>query len=354
VRTIIDGMAYDTDTAKFIARGDYRHPMSDASWWLYRTPNGAFFEVYYGHDGAPEEVNPFTDEQAHRFLEKNANHLVEEYFGPMPEASPPSLMRFSRRTVIAAIEVFERLNHAELTRFVLKLGPEFPRWVGSPSLSIANRLNNLIEIVDQWPDRPLDDGQLLRDVLIEAAVGLLPPVDPEHPWSEYEEYSPMHARAGALLRALNRDGFTVFEGKLRRELPIDIDLPTTQSEVDRLLDKHGFAVPKGQLVQAIDAHARGNWAGANGQFRPFFEGLLDEIAGKVASGLGDSIRRLIAVKFLSSDLNERDFIQGLMKRLHAHGPHPGLSGEGDSTYRFHLVLLTAHLLLTRLDAWERP
>src|SRR6266436_1623774 len=100
IRRIIDGLAYDTETSTFIARGDHGHEMSEASWSLYRTREGAFFEVYAGHDGVLEEVNPFTDKQARRFLEVNANHLVEEYFGPMPDAHPPLPMRFSRRTLI--------------------------------------------------------------------------------------------------------------------------------------------------------------------------------------------------------------------------------------------------------------
>src|SRR5262249_49495693 len=70
-----------------------------------------------------------------------------------------------------------------------------------------------------------------------------------------------------LVHNLERDGFTVAEKTLRRVLPVDIGLPAAQSEVDRLLDKHGFNIPKSQLAQAIDAHARGNWASANGHFR---------------------------------------------------------------------------------------
>ena len=56
MRRIISGMAYDTDTATFIARGDYDHPLSAAWWSLYRTRNGAFFEVYAGHDGVVEDI----------------------------------------------------------------------------------------------------------------------------------------------------------------------------------------------------------------------------------------------------------------------------------------------------------
>jgi hypothetical protein len=359
MRTIIDGMAYDTDTAEFIAQGDHDHPASGASWSLYRTPNGAFFEVYVGHDGVVEEINPFTNKQARRFLEKTANHLVEKYFGPMPEAYPPAPLRFSRRTVIAAIELLERLTHAQLTRFALKLGPEFLRRVGLPPQSVANRLNNLISIVDAAPEQHLDNGELLRDALVDAAVGLIPH-EREYDWQEPPSLRPSEA---AFLRALEVDGFTVSGGELRRTLPVDVGLPTAQSEIDRLIEKHGFTTAKGHLKQALDAHARGNWAAANSQIRTFMDALLDEIAVNLdptASSLSSGQPRrtkLASIGFLSRELNEWDdnglgFVNGLMKRLHPQGSHPGLSDDDDSTFRLHVVLLTAQLLLARFDTWR--
>jgi len=127
MRWVIGGGAYDTETASFIARGDHGHEMSEAWWSLYRTRRGAFFEVVAGHDGVIEEVNPLADEQARRFLETNASYLVEKYFGPVPEAG---LARFSRSTVIAAIQMMGSFNHAELTLFLLKLGHGLASKVG--------------------------------------------------------------------------------------------------------------------------------------------------------------------------------------------------------------------------------
>jgi hypothetical protein len=238
-------------------------------------------------------------------------------------------------------------NHAELKLYLLKLGGDLARKVGDNGY-IAGRLNRLIVLaLDELPPNYPVEGGVLQDVLVEDAVSRLPGFgyDSEDP----SEYLP--PLAAEFLRGLERDGYMVSGSLLRRTLPVDIGLPTAQSEIDRLLDKHGFTVPKGQLEQAIDAHARGNWAGANGQFRPFFEGLLDAIATKLAPSVGDPLRRLVAINFFRRDLNERDFIFGLIKRLHPEGPHPGLSGEEDSTYRFHVVLLTARLLLTRFDTW---
>jgi hypothetical protein len=260
-----------------------------------------------------------------------------------------SEFRFSRRTVIAAIEMMERYSHAELTRSLIKLGPGISQMVGGGS--IAHRLNELmVWVLEKLPPDYAAEGEApLQEVLVENALALLPATEPEYPG---EEPSSLRPNEAALVRALERDGFTVSAGALRRTLPVDLGLPTVQSEVDRLLEKHGLNVPKGQLEQAIDAHARGNWAGANGQFRPFFEGLLDEIAARLAPPPGEPLRRLAAIGFPSRDLNERDFIYGLMKRLHPEGPHPGLSGGEDSTFRFHVVLLTARLLLTRFDTWR--
>lgn len=258
-------------------------------------------------------------------------------------------LRFSRRTVIAAVEILEGAFHIheEFTRYLLKMDAELA--ARCEGRYLRERFTKLINLFDEEPGRHLEDGELLWNKLVEDAVSLLPSTDPE-----FLGQAPyVHPNAQQLFRALERDGFTVSEGALRRTLPVDLGLPTTKSEVDRLLEKHAFTVPKGQLEQAIDAHARGNWAGANGQFRPFFEGLLDAIAARIAPSpsTSDPLRRLMAIGFVSRDLNERDFLFGLMKRLHPEGPHPGLSGDEDSTFRFHFVLLTARLLLTRFDTW---
>ena len=109
----------------------------------------------------------------------------------------------------------------------------------------------------------------------------------------------------------------------------------------------------------------GHWASANSQIRSFLEGLLDAIAEKIdpsAAALpsGQARRTKLAKhNFLSRELNEWSdqgfgFINGLVKRLHPHGSHPGLSDEDDSTFRLHTVLLTTRLLLVRLDAWGKP
>ena len=91
VKQVIQGTTYDTETATELTGGD-NIPNSNAWWALYRTQQGAFFKIVVDHDGSTfNEFRPLTDAEARAVLEKHANHLVEIYFGPMPEASS---MRF--------------------------------------------------------------------------------------------------------------------------------------------------------------------------------------------------------------------------------------------------------------------
>jgi len=165
------------------------------------------------------------------------------------------------------------------------------------------------------------------------------------------------------VRALERDGYTIDEKcQLRPTFPKAFDLPVAHDEVHLLLAQHHLVTPKGHLDQAIESHARGNWAAANGQLRTFYESLFDEIAlllePQSAPPAGETRRQRLAnltPPFLSRDLKEwsddgKNFVNGVFKRLHAQGAHPGLSDEEDSTFRLHLVLLTAGLFLRRLDA----
>jgi hypothetical protein len=268
--------------------------------------------------------------------------------------------RFSRRTVIAAIEVMDqRFSQAQLTRYLLKLGPHFVRWVGDEKISVTRRLNNLIGVVDQNPERRLDDDEMLQDHLVETATALVPNPTPAAAWLSAPATQPEYVRS--FQRALALDGFTISDGTVRRALPADIGLPAAKDDITRLLDKHGLHTPKGHLEQALDAHAEGKWASANAQIRSFLDGLLDEIAERLdpsAVGLGSGQPRrakLAACGFLSRALNEWDdngggFINGLARRLHPQGSHPGLSDDEDSTFRLHIVLITGRLLLTRFDA----
>jgi hypothetical protein len=235
----------------------------------------------------------------------------------------------------------------------MELGPAVYTQIRNEPISKKNRFSDLKSVVDQDPAR-LIEGELLARILVERAVSCLPP-PPETEWA----YAPPTTPAmESFKRILEQDGFTVTDGALRRVLPTDIGLPETESELMRLLEAYQLSTAKGHLKQALDIHARGDWAGANGQIRTFFDSLTDSIAERIdpntATLASGHVRRakLASLGFFSLSLNEWDndgkgYINGLVKRLHPEGAHPGLSDEDDSTFRLHTVLLTATLLMRR-------
>ena len=176
-------------------------------------------------------------------------------------------------------------------------------------------------------------------------------------------YPPLETNYPLLINSLKHDGYIVENGKLVTMLPDVIDLPEKEDELNSLLDKFQFNISKGHLNQAISAHTRGDWASANAQLRSFIESLFDSIAEKIHINStlppsSHSRREFLArekPQFFLTDLNEwvignnGGFVQGFWKRLNPQGPHPGLSDEEDSTFRLHLVILTASHYMRRLD-----
>lgn len=262
---------------------------------------------------------------------------------------------YSRRCVIAALDVLEaRWTHAMFTAFLDEVGPIIYSQVRTDT-NLRNRMSDLKRFIDQRPDVAID-GEPLMAIIVQRAAGFLPKA-PAHPWSRPAEPTPAEA---AFLRSLAMDGFTMSDGVLRRSLPTNLGLPAAESELVSLLTKFGLVVAKGHLEQAMDAHVRANWAGANGQIRTFLDALLDGIAELIDPAVkslptGQTRRaKLASWGFLSVPLNEwgddgKGFINGLVRRLHPEGPHPGLSDEDDSTFRLHTVLLTTTLLMRRYD-----
>lgn len=135
-----------------------------------------------------------------------------------------------------------------------------------------------------------------------------------------------------------------------------------EDEVHALLDQHGLSVAKGHLSRAMSAYQRGEWSGANGELRNFYESYLNEIADRLGCQDTDSKAKRdylgggVSPAFLLADYNEwhqnnqkPQFVQGLMSRMHPHGGHPGLSEEEDATFRIQITLITARLFLRRFD-----
>jgi hypothetical protein len=187
--------------------------------------------------------------------------------------------QFSRRTILAATDIVGSWSHANISRFLLEHGLEGAVEGGS----CAVRGMNLARHLMQNPEARNEDGANVTDTIIGQITGRAI----ENSQSGYPRqfnYGDFQVNYAELHRALERDGFTVEDGMLRRTLPQAFDLPATDDEVQVLLNRFGFATSRGHLDQAIAAHARGDWAAANGQFRSFIESLFDSIAKHLNTG----------------------------------------------------------------------
>jgi hypothetical protein len=155
---------------------------------------------------------------------------------------------------------------------------------------------------------------------------------------------------------------------LRRMYPDDVpslQFKEAENEILALLRKHSFSTSDGHLSQALAAFSRGDWASANGQFRTFFQSYLEEICSKLGGEPGQDAKQTrdalgkLSPPFLLERFNEwsdddkkSQFLRGLWQRLQTEGSHPGLSEEDDCTFRLHITLITARLILRRFD--QRP
>ena len=188
------------------------------------------------------------------------------------------MAQFSRRTILAAADTVGRFfGHAQIDRFLLRHSLE--HLVGGDS--IYRRATELAKFLISNPDATNEYGENISDSVMAELIGnvITASSGGSPPEFEYPIFRNLYPE---LQRALERDGFVIDCGQLRRALPEVLDLPSADNEVHLLLDRHGFTVSKGHLDQGISAHSRGEWAAANAQFRPFIESLFDSLAG--ASG----------------------------------------------------------------------
>lgn len=264
---------------------------------------------------------------------------------------------FSRPTLIAAVELLEGHRQVHFNQLILRLGLEDEIGSGT-AVSVAKKCDFLGRIVVQRSNSVLDtlDGSVtLGEAVVREAIQLL-------------TSEPCSPREIALGRGLARDSYVVSfdkngrNPKLRAALPDEVQLPETDDEVHQLLKSFQFMTPLGHLDQAVEAYTRGDWAACNSQLRTFLESLFDDIARYVRPEeaaqrpSSENRRALLAdpsVGFLAVNRNEwttdgKNYINGLFKMLHTQGSHPGLSDEDHSTFRLHIVLITARTFLRRL------
>ena len=257
--------------------------------------------------------------------------------------------RFSERTLLEAVDLFtQSLTGKDIDRLIQRLLPvnssERSRALDD-SQSKQVKVNEITQFAQKNCDHQTVLGSNLWDAIVEEAVSL-----------------PKPKHSSSLINALARDGFTLADdGTLRRAHPCIADLPRADDEVHVLLEELRMDTAKGHLDQAIENHSQGNWAAANAQLRTFIEELFNEIARRIDPtrstdrSPGHNMRQLLAdtdPPFLQESLGEwsqdgKNFINGVFKRLHSKGSHPGLSDDDDSTFRLHLVLIVARHYLRR-------
>lgn len=91
-KRIIEGKTYNTETATQIAGWTDDHGSHEDGNYLYQTRFGAFFRYSFlerMEEDDYENIEPFTAEEARRWLEINYSHspeVIERLFGEMPEA----------------------------------------------------------------------------------------------------------------------------------------------------------------------------------------------------------------------------------------------------------------------------
>ena len=272
--------------------------------------------------------------------------------------------RFGRKTIIAAVATLEAWGHSDIDRFMLEYGLEDTAGNRSFTMSRRDRTNALIAYLLKNPNDTTEESENLTDTIVrDLTARAIERAGGATSWNPdlFGEWFP------ELSRALKRDGFVVSDRELRGALPESLNLPEADDEVHVLLKKFQFTTALGHLDQAITNHADGHWAAANSQLRSAMESVLDDVAEKLAPDPsllpphGHARRVWLATglgpPFLFPDLNEWDdksrgtgFLEGFYRRLHPAGSHPGLSDEDDCTFRLHIVLLVARLLLRRLES----
>lgn len=263
---------------------------------------------------------------------------------------------FSQATIVDLMKLLAEMNsNAELESFSLRYGFD-GILVGS---SKEKKALNLARYLISNPDTP---GLLSNNLMFELAENIIKkaadsPLYYNEEKNEFRNYP-------ELRRLLLKDGFVVDDGKLIRTFDTDIDYQTNETLLENLLNKHNLTTAKGHYEQANNAFNRGDWASCNAQLRSYVESLLNSLAKKITgnnySESKDARRALSTTNppLFYNQLNEwigngTGYFETFWKRLHPHGPHPGLSDEDDSVFRLHLVQISTLEILRRYDKHYR-
>lgn len=278
----------------------------------------------------------------------------------------------SIKTCIELVSVIDNYSSRIIDRIFSAFDLEYLIHRANGKLTSDDKINLLLKQLKYPPEKgPFSDSfrmdllQFMMDHFYRYEDNPKTSTYKSYKGENYIEYEDLFShKHQPLSYSLKRDGYIIKERIIKKLLPEEIEEAKTENELYYLLDKFHFNVTKGHLIQAINNHCLGNWAGANGQFRTFIESLLIDICKTLlpsnkcdnASSAIKLLSKSVHPPFLKPELNEiennkcdKPFVEGLWKRLHPEGNHPGLSDEEDSTFRYHITIVFSHYLLKRLE-----
>ena len=121
-------------------------------------------------------------------------------------------------------------------------------------------------------------------------------------------------------------------------------------------------LPKGISIKRSKTTLPGTGQQQTRRLRTFLENLFNELSVRLDTSKGSdpslnsesrrSRLAAIAGPFFLESLGEwsndgKNFVNGIFKRLHPEGSHPGLSDDEDCTFRLHMILIIGRHYLRR-------
>ena len=127
---------------------------------------------------------------------------------------------FSRRTILAALDTLESRLHSKIDWYLLKYGLEHVAMESGGSKQ--KRVALVAKYLLQEPEQLDEDGRNLIDAIVEERV--VSAIDACASCNDGFYYEDFQKGYPDLHRGLERDGFTVEDGHLRKALPEVLDL----------------------------------------------------------------------------------------------------------------------------------
>jgi len=266
--------------------------------------------------------------------------------------SQPATLRFSNRTLSCIIDILANgYTDTELRNFFFKYNL-LAVYEQSGRLTAKKRKVN--DVFQHLREGDSDSAaRVLNSIVIEALKKLYP----KEEWSQPQRQQ-FFRKFPELDAALRADGFQVRDGELISVISVFVESAKEEALVEKLLDKHGFAIAKNHLKQSYDNYVGGHWEAANGALRSFLQGVFDEIALIIApreaakKAPGGARRQLLQEKGFIESGTEAKLVSSFFQFASYKGSHPGISNESDSRLRRYMAVALASYYLEKLEGFN--